>query len=459
MGSGRVTSWGWAGGLAFAVALSAAGVHAADMPAKPAEVLYRGATLIDVIDGTAKTHVAILTRGERIVGVAELGKLIAPPDAKVVEVSGLYVTPGLINTHEHLATPPNRPFAEAMMRRDVYGGTTAVRDMADDLRLVADLARGALVSEIPGPDIYFAALMAGPEFFDDPRTHQTTMGAVAGQVPWMQAITSATDLPLAVARAKGTGATAIKIYADLPADLVSAITAEAHRQGLLVWAHAAVFPASPAQVIDAGADVVSHVCMLAYQASPAMPRAYHHRAAVDEALFAGGDNPVAARLFEDMRTRGTILDATLLVYEEMAEEHAKDPRGPAPYCRETLAERLANQAWRDGVMISAGTDGFSPQPDPWPALQDEMLLMQNKAGMKPADVLRSATVVGAMTAHLQDQMGTIEPGKLANLVFVAQDPLKDVAAFKTITLTVKRGTPYWRKDYKPVTTTEMTGDE
>lgn len=445
-------------GVSFALAIYTT-AQAADLAPQPTEVLYRGATLIDVATGTAKADMAILTKGERIVAIGEAAHLAVPAGAKVVDVSGLYVTPGLINTHEHLATPPNRPFAEAMMRRDVYGGTTAVRDMADDLRLVADLARGALVGEIPGPDIYFAALMAGPEFFDDPRTHQTTIGAIAGQVPWMQAVTPRTDLPLAVARAKGTGATAIKIYADLPADLVSAITAEAHRQGLLVWAHAAVFPASPAQVIDAGADVVSHVCMLAYQASSVMPRAYHHRAAVDEAPFAGGDNPVVGQLFKDMRARGTILDATLLVYEEMAKEHAEDPKGPAPYCSETLAERLANQAWRDGVMISAGTDSFAPQPDPWPALQDEMLLMQNKAGMKPADVVRSATLIGAMTAHLQDQMGTIEPGKLANLVFVAQDPLKDVAAFKTITLTVKRGTPYWRKDYKPVTPTEMTSDQ
>ena len=84
---------------------------------------------------------------------------------------------------------------------------------------------------------------------------------------------------LAVAEARGTGATAIKIYADLPGPLVAAITREAHRQGMLVWAHAAVFPASPGEVIDAGADTVSHTCMLAYQASPAMPRAYAHRSA------------------------------------------------------------------------------------------------------------------------------------------------------------------------------------
>ncbi len=425
----------------------------------PGRILYRGATLIDGTGAPARPGMAILTDGERIERVAPAAELAAPPDAKVVDVSGLYVIPGLINSHEHLATPPNRRFAEAMMRRDLYGGITAVRDMADDLRAVADLARASRIGEISGPDIYFAALMAGPEFFDDPRTHAATAGETAGAVPWMQAIAPDTDLVLAVAMARGTGATAIKIYADLPGDQVAAITKEAHRQGIQVWAHAAVFPASPQQVIEAGADAVSHVCMLAYQASDAMPRAYHHRAAVDEARFQGGDSPVVGRLFDQMRARGTVLDATLLVYRQMAEAHAAHPDTPAPYCSEALAERLAGQAYRDGLLISAGTDGFSPQPDPWPALQDEMELLQDKAGMKPADVIRSATLVGAISLHKQAQMGTIEPGKLANLVFVAKDPSVDVRAFRSVVLTVKRGADFWRKDYRPVTRDEMGPDE
>jgi imidazolonepropionase-like amidohydrolase len=422
-------------------------------------VLYRGATIIDVVAGVARPGAAILVRGEDIERVAATGQIIPPPGAKVVEVTGLYVTPGLINTHEHLSTPPNRVFAEAMMRRDLYGGVTAVRDMADDLRQVADLARAARVGEIPGPDIYYAALMAGPAFFDDPRSHATTAGAVAGAAPWMQAITSATDLPLAVARAAGTGATAIKIYADLPGERVSAITREAHRQRMLVWAHAAVFPASPAEVLDAGVDSVSHVCMLAYQASAAMPGAYHPRPPVDEALFQPGDNPVVGRLFATMRGKSVILDATLSVYAEIAREHEVHPDGPAPYCSQSLADRLANQAFRAGVMISAGTDGFSPRADPWPALQDELMLLQDKAGMRPADVLRSATLVGAMAVRLQGQMGTIQAGKLANLVFLSANPLANASAFKSVVLTVKRGAPYWRKDYRPVTPAEMTDDQ
>jgi len=149
-----------------------------------------------------------------------------------------------------------------------------------------------------------------------------------------------------------------------------------------------------------------------------------------------------------MRRRGTILDATLYVYGEMAAEHAAHPTGPAPYCRPALAQRLTNQAYRDGVAISTGTDAFSGLADPWPSLLDELELLQDKAGMKPPDVLHSATVVGAMTMHLQGDMGTLETGKLANMVFTRQDPTVDVRGLRTVVLTVKRGAPYWRKDYR-----------
>jgi imidazolonepropionase-like amidohydrolase len=420
--------------------------------------LYRGLILIDGTGAPPRAGMAIVTRGERIESIAPASDLAPPPGAKVVDATGLYVTPGLINSHEHLATEPDRPWAEAMMRRDLYGGITAVRDMAGDARQLADIARAARIGEIAGPDVYYAALMAGPAFFEDPRTKSSARGEKPGAVPWMLGVTPDTDLPLAVAEALGAGATAIKIYADLPGSEVAAIAREAHRQGLLVWAHAAVFPASPKQVVEAGADVVSHACMLGYQASDDMPSAYHRRAAVEEARFKGGVNRAVEALLGEMRARRTVLDATLWVYVDLAREHAAHPGGAAPYCSEPLAEALTARAYRAGVPISAGTDGFSPQPDLWPALQDELELLQNKAGMAPADVIASATRVGAMTVGRQDEMGTIAPGKLANLVFMRQDPMKDVRAFRSIVLTVKRGAPFWRKAYRPVTSAEDTGE-
>src|SRR3546814_12765945 len=111
--------------------------------------------------------------------------------------------------------------------------------------------------------------------------------------------------------ARGTFATGLKIYANLPAHLIRALTEEAHRQGLMVWAHGMVFPTPPAQVIDAGPDVVSHTCYLAYQASEKRPQSYQERFPVDYARLEYGDNSVLAALFREMRRQGLLLAATL----------------------------------------------------------------------------------------------------------------------------------------------------
>ncbi len=419
---------------------------------QPTQVtVYRGAALIDGTGADLKPDVAIVVSGERIRAVipdAQAASYLR--GATVVDVHGLYALPGLIDSHVHLATSPDRRYAEALLRRELYSGVTALRDMAGDARMLADLSRAARLGEIPAPDIYYAALMAGPAFFKDPRTADSTRGATPGDVPWMRAITPATDLRLAVAEARGTGATGIKIYADLPGDLVRNISSEAHRQEMLVWAHAAVFPASPRNVIDAGVDVVSHSCLLAYQASKQMPPAYHDRPPVEEDKFVG-DNPVLAGLFTDMKRRATILDATLYVYQAMWRVPNAEPR---PYCSLALAEKIAAQAHRAGVMISAGTDSPGDGRDPFPSLFGELALLAHGAGFSPMEALVAATRIGALTIGKSREMGTVEPGKLANLMFVTQNPLMHIDNVKSVTMTVKRGRLYRRSDYKPITEAE-----
>jgi len=386
---------------------------------------------------------AVITDGERIAAVVPDASLMEAQlqGAKQVDLTGKFLLPGLIDTHQHFATPPDRAEAEARLRRDIYSGITATRDMADDLRQMGDIARQARVGEIASPDIYYAALMAGPSFFIDPRTQAIAQGAIAGQVPWEQAIDESTDMPLAVARAKGTNATAVKIYANLPGDIVAKITSEAHRQGMRVWAHGMVFPATPFDVVDAGVDSVSHSCYLAYQAMDRRPESYQQRFPLAASLFKR-DNPVMAKLFADMVERGTVLDATLHVYREV-EAAAKEQRKP-PLCTVALAAKLTNQAYRAGVTISAGTDGDTDAGDPWPALFDELELLNHSAGLPPSAVVKAATLNGAKAAGQEQEMGTIAVGKLANLVVLTANPLEDVKNFRTVVLTVKRGRAFQR---------------
>ena len=410
-------------------------------------ILYRNASLIDGTGRGLQTGMAVLTDGERIVAVMHESQ-VGPNQlagAQEIDLAGKFLIPGLIDSHQHFATPPDRAEAEARLRRDVYSGITGTRDMADDLRQVADLTRAARVGEIASPDIAYAALMAGRSFFDDPRTQAISAGAKAGEVPWEQAMDFSTDMELATARAKGTYAAAIKIYANLPGSLVAKITHEAHRQGMRVWAHGMVFPATPFEVVDAGVDTVSHTCYLAYQAMAKRPDSYQHRFPVDASLFRQ-DNPVMAKLFADMARRGTVLDATLHVYREV-EAAAREQHKPA-LCTVALAGRLTNQAYRSGVAISAGTDGDTPLNDPLPSLFDELELLHDAAGLPPMAVLGSATIIGARAMGEDKQMGSIEPGKLANMVVLARNPLEDVRNFRTIVLTVKRGRKFPRSDFR-----------
>lgn len=431
---------------ATAAFLAFAPAHAAEPKPEPMTV-YKGATLIDGTGAAPRPGMNILVKGERIERIWKDGEIMfkLPPDTKVADVTGQYVLPGLIDSHQHLATPPNRPWAEAQMKRDLYGGITGTRDMADDLRNVADLARASRLGEIPGPDIHFAAFMAGPSFFEDPRVAAASLGLKPGAAPWMKAIAPETDIAEAVTLARGTGAVAIKVYANLPGPEVARITAEAHRQGVPIWAHAAVFPATPKDVLDAKADVVSHVCMLAYQVSDPIPATYHRRAAVEEAKFGPQVHPEIAKLLAQMKAQGTVLDATVRIYEMMKGRSAK------PYCSTELAAQLTRQAQAAGVTISAGTDGFSAPEAAFPALYEELELLVEKAGFTPMEALVAATRNGALAVRKDPDFGTIEAGKLANLVFTAKDPSQDIKALRTIVTTVKRGKAHPRADFDPRT--------
>ena len=428
-------------------------------PGDDGRVIYRGATLIDGTGAQPRADMAVITRGETIEAVLPASQLspAVAGSAQVVDLRGKYLLPGLIDSHQHLATPPNRARAEALLRRQLYSGVTAVRIMADDLRSIAELARSARVGEIPAPDLFFAAVVAGPSFFEDPRTQAISAGWTPGATPWAQAIDSETDIPLAIARARGTGATALKIYANLAPPLVQALTAEAHRQGMQVWAHGMVFPTPPAEVIAAGPDVISHACYLAYQVSDKRPQTYQQRFPVDREAVQAGDNRVMADLFQEMRRRGIVLDPTLYVYE--AVERSADGSGREPYCTLDLAARLTDQARGQGVLISAGTDGEAPATASHPAIYDEIELLVARAGFSPLEAIRSATMIGAMASGEADRMGSVTAGKIANLLVVSANPLEDIANLRQTLFTVKRGRRFDRADYTPISRQEIPDND
>ena len=410
---------------------------------------YRHLTLFDVAQGREMSNMEVVVQDQRVSRVLVDDNASLPSGTREVDLSGKYIIPGLIDSHVHLATPPNRRQAEALLRRNIYGGVTTVRDMADDLRQISDLARAALVAELPAPDIYYAALFAGPIFFSDPRTHQTTLGTVAGKVPWMQAIDSHSDMRISVALAKGTSATAVKLYADLSPELARKATREAHRQGMRVWTHATLYPARPQDLVAAGVDSMSHVGMLIFAALPPFQGfKYYMQHPRDLSNLELTTDPIFPKLFNQMRDRDIVLDATLCEELKAYEESAGRPEHggfPTP----AIVKRLLVAAHQSGVDIDAGTDFVGDWRSLWPEVHEEMRQL-SAAGLTNAEVLRSATLIGARALGEERDLGSIQAGKLANFVVLDGDPLQSLENLEKVNLVVKRGREYSRVDYKPL---------
>jgi imidazolonepropionase-like amidohydrolase len=418
--------------------------------AEPAPLLLTHVGLIDGTGSPVQRDMTIEVEGERIAGVYPTGSSPAPKGAEVRDLAGKYVIPGLIDAHVHITdAEPDIAHYRTFLRALLLGGVTGIRDMAGDDRLLQYLAGQANSDAFASPDIFYVALMAGPTFFkEDFRAQDASKGEPLGFAPWMQAITAKTDIPLAVAEAKGTGATGIKLYANLPAALVKAITAEAHRQGLRVWAHATVFPAMPGDLVEAGVDTLSHTPYLVWQAAPSVPDDYKMRA-MGDFEHVKPDAPQILALFDAMKKRGTILDATLLVFKNEADHHPQAVgAGIMPWSYGVT--KLAHQR---GVLIDAGTDnaGFpygknGPELDKPPSVHQEMALLVEHCGFTPLQAIEAATEIGAAALGQSAKRGTITPGKLADLVVLDADPSRDIHNTTRIDFVVKHGRVHSREN-------------
>jgi imidazolonepropionase-like amidohydrolase len=431
-----------------AAVLLAATPAAAQQLTQPPLEIFHGFTLIDGTGGPPIEDAAISVRGNSVVTVGSRRELLsgplAPRNAIVVNLGGGWVIPGLIDAHVHLSTTPDRATTEAELFRLLHGGVTAVRDMAGDARALASLARDSRLGEIDAPDVYFSAVMAGAPFMTDPRPRAAAAGESAGEVPWIQVIGPETDVVRAVARAKGTYATGIKIMADVSAEDVARITEEAHRQAMQVWAHSMVVPASPIEVIRSGVDVISHACDLAWEAMAEVPQRHDHDMRPRYGSFTA-DSPVFTELFKEMRARGTMLDPTLATYARAARQ-AGD--APTSGCDLAFARELVGRAAAEGVRIAAGSDFATPPEDPFPALYVELEELVTSGALSPMDAIVAATSGAAEAIGVQDTHGTLAHGRPVSFVLLRESPLESISNLRSVAAVWKNAVRYERTEYR-----------
>ena len=422
---------------------------AGELPAQAAadslpRVAFVNATLIDGTGSAPRAKQTILVSRGVIEEIFETGSQKLPPGIRTVDLTGKFVIPGLIDAHVHVATDPTGQDSSAgtTLHRALLGGLTSVRDMAGDAIALRELANWSRRGDAGIPRVYYSALMAGPSFFTDPRTIASAHGGKPGELAWMKAVTPATDLKIAVRDAKATGATAIKIYADLPGDLVRKITTEAHRQGMKVWSHSTVFPATATDEVDAGVDVISHAIYLYWAAIPNPPERYADRVPPRSAYDSvPPDGPFMQDLFAKMKAQNTVFDATLSILPRFEAARGPafglvDPKRAAQWAYDaTRAARLA------GVTICDGTDGMMPSgsPDSLPGLHGEMELLVTRAGFTPLEAITAATLNSAMAIGAASTLGSVAEGKMADLVVLDANPAADIRNTRRIAFVVRGG--------------------
>jgi uncharacterized protein (TIGR02246 family) len=369
------------------------GTAGADAP--PERLALTNANLIDPAREVHQAGTTVLLSGERAEGVFADDAASLPAGARIVDLEGRYLIPGLIESHTHLSNlfreisirqlnfEPSRASLDTELERMLYGGIVAARDMADD------------------------------------------------------------DPALKVARAAGTVASAIKFYLGVEAALMEALAEAAHRQGLQVWAHAVVFPNRPIDVVRAGTDVISHACGLAWQDPSLDPAEFlevtaENRPRIDPDRI-DPDSPEMTALFQEMIRRGTVFDATLY--------HHSRPGGSGGGCTPELSIALVAAAHQAGVPVTAGTDFYAPEGEDFPALHLELERLVDSGVMTPSEALIAATLNGARALGREADYGTIEPGKLAGMVLLREDPTVDIRALRTVEAVIKRGRIHPRTEY------------
>ena len=410
--------------LSCTVAVPAVALGASDL-------VLRNVSLIDGRGGAPVTAATVLIHDGRIAKIERGGAMHAPAGATELDLTGRWLIPGLVDAHVHVATDPTGADKDARERlaRAFRGGVTTVRDMGGDAIALRELADWAAGDTVGAPRIHYSALFAGPSFFSDPRTIASAHGGVPGELPWLRAVRDTTDLRRAVAEGQETGATGVKIYANLTPAQLAAVAREGRRRKMPVWSHATVFPALPSDAVAGGVNVLSHATSLIWETQRPVPPDYHEARTAIRAL----DPPVLdsaglAPLFARMKKAKAMLEPTLYVSEIQP-----SLQKIAPWCR-----WVTGLAYRAGVALVAGTDDIGAEPDSLPNIHRELELLV-ESGLTPLAALTAATLNGARALGRDDDSGTVEKGKVADLVVLDADLTVEIGNTRRVRMIIKGG--------------------
>ena len=396
-------------------------------------VLVKAGKLLDVRKGSYIENAGIWIEGERIKEVGGFSEVQShAPRVKVTDLGRATVLPGLIDCHTHLmARAADTDDGYTLMlatksqafralegafdaRLTLNAGFTTVRDVENEGSGYADVALRDAIGQglAEGPRMQvatrgIAAVGQYEPFGVSPDLPNFPTGA--------QMVSGVEDARRAAREQIGHGADLIKVYADwqhptLTVDEMRVIVEEAHKQRLKVAAHATTAEGIK-NAITAGVDSIEH------------------------------GFGVDREGLEMMKAHGTFLVPTVGVVDAQIELHKNDPLTPEQRQRRDAflqgIQQSLQQALSLGVKMASGFDASSPARQGQNA---DQLVAMAKRGIPPLEVVRAATLNAAELMGWQDDVGSVEVGKYADLIAVEGNPLTDIAILQHVEFVMKGGT-------------------
>lgn len=423
-----------------------ASLHGQNLPDGPLAIV--GGFLIDGNEGRPIRDAVVLVEGDRISHVGTVADTPIPANARVIDANGYTIMPGLHDVHVHLMIIGHGKYDEYFPRyqdrlREIMpisarqlleAGVTSARDLGAPLEESLWIKREVESGRLPGPRLF----VSGPFL-------QKTTGPTQAFFRWT--VNGVEDARAKVRELAEAGVDLIKvIQADrfTPEERM-AIREEAGRAGLHIAAHG--YNASELRAaVEMGAATIEHV--------NARPLPWYE----PESVRLMADNRVASG-FTSIVSR--IYNITQEFPERLDSQRLKADLPPSIYddVRESIRypSRLAyfdqkkeinpwhaqkfRQLWEGGVRILVGTDSGTPMNFHYESTWQEMDLLV-RYGMPPMKVISAATRLPPQLYGLGNELGTIEPGRLADIIVVAGNPLSDMSALANVVHVIKGGVQY-----------------
>jgi len=455
-----------------------------DCTPRAAVVVIRAVTVVDVINGSLRANQTVLVAGNRIAAIGPADQVRIPDNADLLDGTGGFIIPGLWDMHVHsVANVAADRSLKSIAARDWHFslflayGVTGVRNMNDgtgDVRLELSNSVGRRLAEgtLLGPPRF---VTAGPAMDGDPSLASNPV-----------VVRTAAEARTAVRELASNGAHLVKVYENLSREAYFAIIDEAKRRRIPVDGHVP-FRMTPEEAADAGQRTAEHPDALAAGCSTAAESERKRFANVlanydslpdgekflamfrhVRALYDSRDPATCASAIEAYRRNGVAVTVDLLAYhhvvyaEQVLSDEARMRLVPQSVRRnweklfesETTREfqsilrpivplelenvRLLNEA---GVLLLAATDVGVPLQVPGISLHVELERLV-EAGLSPLKALQTATINPARVLKMANSLGSIEPGKLADLVVLEANPLADIRNTQKIRSVVANGRLY-----------------